>query len=374
LACGVTLAAWALLAHAQPLGAPPPSGASVPQASGRVLIVTALDKQGQPVTDLTSADFKIRDDGKVRPIANFNAILASSTGKTGLPTTLVLFDLLNTIPRQRDYLSTVIVHTLEPLERGDSVYFYLLTNQGDVYPVRALSMPEQTAVPPGGAGVTESRGPASPPWTGQIHPLLDQAMQKVYGLRPKDEQDQGTRTHITFLRLGELGDQFMRFPGPKSIVWITEGAPNWVEYRLGCRDASFPQGFGSYLAAKCGPGCNGRLGACLDYTPFLEHFGAKLIRTDTIVYGVKVQSEGSIPVNTRGTATDTLQQLADLSGGRVYLNNEIEQAVAQSLQVARPHYELTYDAPPPNGKYHKLRVECSRKGVHIAAPHGYLAE
>lgn len=374
LACGVVLAACALLAHAQSPSAPPTSHTTVPQAGSRVLNVTALDEKGQPVTDLTSADFRIFDDGKVQPIANFNSLPAKSTGRAQLPTTLVLFDLLNSVPGHREYFSTLIIRALEPQERGDAVYLYLLTNHGELYPVRALSMPQPTAVPPQGAGAAEARGPAEPPWTRQVHPLLDQAIQKVYGIRPKDEQDPGIFAYDTFLKLDELGNQFMRIPGSKSIVWITAGAPNWVGYPYGCKDIMFPEGAGSYLAGQCEWGRGRGAARYLDYTPFLQHLGAKLTRTDTLVYAVKVNVEGTLPLTSRGTPLDTLQQLTDLSGGRLYRNAEIEKAIAQSLQVVRARYQLTYVAPPPDGKYHKLRVECSRQGVHITAPYGYLAE
>jgi VWFA-related protein len=76
----------------------------------------------------------------------------------------------------------------------------------------------------------------------------------------------------------------------------------------------------------------------------------------------------------RGRPRDTLQQLADLTGGRMYIHGEIDQAIAQSLQDVRSRYQLVYDGPAPDGKYHKLRVECSRPGVRIEASQGYYSE
>jgi VWFA-related protein len=372
----VTLAACALLAHAQSAGAPPTSSTAIPPAKGRVLNLAALDANGRPVTDLTSAELKILDDGKVQAITNFNSIPAQSTGRTPPPTTLVLFDLLNMIPGQREYLSSRIVRALEPLETGDSVYLYLLTNYGDLYPVHALSMPQETPVAPWGQGTAVDRRPTDGPWTRQVRPLLDQAIQKVYGFRPKDYHDLGVLSATTFRALGELGDQFMRIPGPKTIVWITQGVSNWVGYPYGCKDVIFPEGSESYLAGKCGYECTRRhaLNKCVNYTPFLQHFGEKLNRSDTILCAVDVSPVGSTPHAIPGWPRDTLEKLADLSGGRFYLDGEVEKAIAQSLQVVGARYQLTYDAPPPNGKYHKLHVECSRKGVRIVSPQGYFAE
>jgi VWFA-related protein len=372
LICGVMLVACADLGHAQSPGAPATASTGVPQAKGRVLYVTALDAKGRPATDLTGAELKIFDNGKRQPITSFNSRPTQATRKTLAPTTLVLFDLLNMVPGQRVYLTSRIVRALEPLEMGDLVYLYLLTNRGDLYPVRALPEPLSA---PSNAATAENPTPGGGPWTRQVHPVLEQAIQKVYGFRSKDYHDFGALTGVTFRALGKLGDQFMAIPGPKTMVWITQGVSNWVGYPYGCQDAIFGEGSESYLAGKCGNGCSGHaLRKCINYTPFLEHFGAKLVQSDTILYCIYMNTEGSIAPPMPGWPRDTLQKLADLSGGRLYLNGEVEKAIAQSSEVGGARYQITYDAPTPDGKYHKLRVECSRKGVRIVSPHAYFAE
>ncbi len=99
------------------------------------------------------------------------------------------------------------------------------------------------------------------------------------------------------------------------------------------------------------------------------HFGERLARTDTMNLSLR----GGLKPADRGRSRDTLQQLADISGGRVYLHGEIDQAITESLQQASARYQLSYDAPTPDGKYHEVRVECSREGVHLQGPEGYYA-
>jgi len=106
-----------------------------------------LDEQGQPVTDLDSADFQIFDDDKPQPILFFKALPTPGTGKNP-PTTLVLFDLLNTFAGQRENSVTLLSHALEPLEQSDSIGLYILTNHADLYPVHALSVPQPAAAQP----------------------------------------------------------------------------------------------------------------------------------------------------------------------------------------------------------------------------------
>jgi VWFA-related protein len=332
-----------------------------------IVNVTALDASGQPLIDLTAADFQIFDQGQPQRIASLKPIVAHPASGFSRPTTVILFDLLNSVPHIREYINTLLIHALEPLETGDSIYLYLLTNHGDLYPVRDLA---------GAADFGKNGGPAGTPWTRQIHPLMDRAIKKVYGFMPVDDRDIGIRAAATFRALAELEEQMTQAPGPKSIVWITAGVRNWLHYPLGCgRNVTFQRGSESYVAARCSTDCTTwRAGQCLDYTPFLRHFSAELDRASTAFYSVEETANGGLRAADRGTSTDTLQQLADLTGGRMYVGAEVEKAIAQSQRDARARYQLAYEAPAPDGKYHKLRLACARKDVAIEAQRGYFAD
>lgn len=354
-----------ITAHGHTSGQTAKPGNSATATNPRVLNITALDDKGQPVVDLNSMDFRVYEDGKVQTITDFYPPMPPRSGKSA-SAELILFDLLNTIYTQRENSTTLIVTALQPLEASDSIFLYILSNRGEWYPVRALYTQPQ--------GVASSAG--DPPWTGQIRPLLDQAIDKVNALRIEDYKDQGSRTAATFLALDQIGNAFVKIPGAKTIVWLTRGAPNWVDYRYGCKDVPFPDGTGSYIGGKCTDTCTRRPGVakCVDYTPFLARFGAKLARTGTVFTSVIINSQGALPPADRGRSRDTLQQLANVTGGQVYLHGETDQAIADALQGGRARYQLTYNAVAPDDKYHTVRVECSRKGVRIEAPQGYYAE
>jgi len=259
------------------------------------------------------------------------------------------------------------------LETADTLYLYLLTNHGDFYPVHPIPPPQQAVVLPPVRGTEAGQPPPAPPWTRQIHPLLDQAFQKVSGFMPAEGRDPGSRPAATFRALNELGEVSRRIPGPKTIVWITAGVSNWPTYPYGCKDINFPEGPGSFLAGKCTDQCR-RMVKCVDYAPFFQHFSAELRRTDTLIYAAEDIPTGSIPSNSRGTPEDTLRQLTNLTGGRMYTGNSVDKAIIQALQNARARYELAYASPHSDGKYHKLRVTCARQGVHVEAPRGYFGD
>src|SRR5208283_1923909 len=285
-----------------------------------ILNITAFDATGQRVTDLVAADFKVFDNDNPQTITSFKADSSQTTPGTPASTTLILFDLLNTIPRQREYIASRIVDAVQPLETDQGLYIYLITNKGELYPVRPPATPQGT-VPTqktNGAGTSETSD--DQPWTRQIRPLLDQAIDVVHGFRLMDYRDEGIRAVTTFNRLAQLSDQLAKIPGPKTILWITTGVPNSIVYEYGgCRDITLSRASATYVAGKCGLECrpNPSEHKCLDYSPFLQHFSASMNESGTILSSVEVTYEGAIPRSDSGTPADTLRQLANLTGGRV---------------------------------------------------------
>ena len=112
---------------------------------------------------------------------------------------------------------------------------------------------------------------------------------------------------------------------------------------------------------------------CIDYEPFFQHFSAELSRTNTLIYSAEDLPAGAMPPTNRGTSEDTLRQLADLTGGRLYTGTNMDKAITESMKNARGRYQIAIAAPAPNGKHHKLRVTCARKGVRVEGPRGYFA-
>ena len=71
----------------------------------------------------------------------------------------------------------------------------------------------------------------------------------------------------------------------------------------------------------------------------------------------------------------TLNQFADMTGGRAGVDRDIAAAITQATMDARTSYQIGYYAPEESadGKFHKLRIACTRKGVRIQAKTGYYA-
>lgn len=355
LLSGISLAAFATLTYAVAAGSATAADLPISGGSGQpamknpvTLTVTASDSKGRPVTDLTCADFEVTDEGKPMRIA---PCVASSPQPV---TTMIVWDLLNTVRGHRGYQSELLIHTLEAMKPGTRVSLYVLTNRGDVYPVHALG--------------TEGS------WTAQARSLVDHSLQEITAFRPMDNQNEGIRAGTTFLRLSELEEQLREVAGAKSMVWITSGVPNLMLCPYGCRDVLFPGETDKYVAGKCSANCPllGH-GDCIDYAPFLRRFTQELGRANIGLYTVEETPIGGLARADHGSSKDTLRQLRDLSGARLFERGDIDKAVTSAIDDASARYQLTLESPA-DGRYHKLHIVGTRKGVRLQAPAGYFAE
>lgn len=352
--------------------------------------VVALDANGQPVRDLKAGEVEVFDNGKRQTLAYFRRLesgprqrapLAAGqssnrpAGNPGHPV-VILFDQLNQVLGDRGYTANALIHSLEPMENSENLYLYLLTVEGRIFPVHALPSGDAPAAP-------------AAPWTRDIRPLLDNALRAVLRTRPM-EIDIFARIDLTYKALAAMAMRMDAIPGRKNLVWLSHGVPIALS---GARTYD---------------------GEPVDFTPMMRGLGDALDRSHVAIYPVQLSAPGMDPnsqmesMNGRTGARggfgggpggfgggpgsgndnpagvnqgsgigseDTMQEFAGLTGGRSKGNNDIGEAIRQAMADARSSYQLGYDtAPQPwEGKYHKLRLVCSRKGVKLQSKTGYYA-
>jgi VWFA-related protein len=326
-------------------------------AEGRLvdLNVVALDNHGQPVADLTASDFEINDAGKPRNIAFFHRYgrtlrrlgmsgpnQYSNRGGANIPhATLILFDLLNESFSTRGNAASRLERDLQSLENADYLYLYLLTVDGRLFAVHGL---------PGPNG--EAHQPNEVPWTKRIKPMLDQAMNTVMRVRPV-ELDIALRVQATYAALGTIAAQLSVVPGRKNIVWITDGVP-----------------------VVLGPN-RSDTGDFVDFSPQIRRLSEALSDTGVAIYPVQqiLLGSGDTSGGSGFSSAVTLESFADQTGGRHDQGKDIGPAIRQAMNDVRNSYQIAYYEPDDawDGKFHKLRVTCKRKGVHIQTKSGYYA-
>ena len=318
--------------------------------------VVALDKSGQPVGDLAASDLQVLDDGKPQTIEFFRsndnqhrpaAALASHeysnrTEATPFGATIMVFDLLNGTFTDRNYIATSIVKALGRVEKPGNVFLYFITNHGEFYPIHPLPNGEADA-----AKLDQN-------WTTQSRAMIDAAIQNVYGLRPMDDRDTGVRAVTAYNLLHNLGAAASTLPGRKSVVWITDGMPLNIHYGGVCRDIKVMN-----VVAPC-------TGEFVDFTNVVRSVGAELDQDGVTVFPVEAYG---VTVVTREVLTDLAQE----TGGKVVVSAGTPEALEDAVQAMRQNYTVAYQPANWDGKYHKLRVNCTRKGVQILAKQGYTA-
>jgi VWFA-related protein len=319
---------YAVVLAAGSLVAQPSSGA--PASGDRVvtLNVIARDGQNQPIGDLGMDDLKVTDQGKPQRITSFH-YQGGAAGKGAVRghNVVVLFDLLNDDAAYRGYGQELIDKAMQPLETPESLFLYLLTPNGSLYPVHPVSGPDADAAA------------ASGPWTQQIKPLLDSAVQKVYGFKPIDEKVIALRIESTYHALETLASEIAPLPGRKDLIWITRGVP--IEIRLVNQEM-------------------------FDYRPMLQRV-ATLVDQAGISVSTVDQSQA-----VSSQSKDTLEEFTELTGGKAYPAGTVDKAVQEAMEAPRATYVIQYAALAPDGKFHKVRVTTTRKGVHLQAEQGYL--
>jgi VWFA-related protein len=335
------------------------------------LNISAVDASRTRPGDLTAEDFQVFDNGKPQKIASFVKSdsrpraeiklapheFSNQTGAALPHATLILFDLLNDRLGSKGYAWTQIIQTLETLETNDYLYLYLLGSDGAFYPVHPLPDPDAAQTPDDGA------------WTRNIKAELDAAMSKATRLRPVDMTDPNLRVIQTYKSLEAISARLAAIPGRKNLVWITRGIP--IE-------------LGPARTVDHQP---------IDYSMALRGLTLALERSNIAVYPVDIAPPGvdtteDASTSGPGAATaraispgegvasaDSLQQFADLTGGQAFLNNNVKDAIVQATGDARISYLLTYYPNPQafDGKYHKIKLTCTRKGVKVHTKAGYYA-
>ena len=337
------------------------------------LNVVAKDARGQPVMDLTREDFQVFEGSKAQRLVSFRRAepiakrvmqaepneYSNRAGVAMSRVTVILFDLLNARFEDRGYMMNELTPALQHVETSDTLFLYILTMNGTLYAVHGLA--EANTGPGKTAGAH--------PWTEDIKALLDDASRETLRLRPI-WIDVDTRVRMTYQALESLADLVAAAPGRKSLIWISHGVP----IGLG------PQATSIYDQ--------------VDYTPLLRRLTTILDRAEVSVYPVR-QPESLAPGATGSAASaaarqsaagtdgpgitlsteDTLKQFAELTGGHAFMTPDIRGAIERAASDARMSYLISYEPSLENwdGKYHKIRVTCARKGVKVETKQGYYA-
>src|SRR5665213_677848 len=218
---------------------------------------------------------------------------------------------------------------IQRLETAGNIYIYFLTNKGELAPVHPL---------PGTSGDLHAAHDPSPT---ELRVELEHGMEEYQGFRTSDDLD--VHLQKTFDALNMLRNRMGAIAGRKSLIWITQGFP--LTFRV--------------------PG-----GTIVDLTPNVRKLSELEAQSQIAMYTVD---------QTNGVGSElsrTLQLFSALTGGRWSPRDNPALALADALTDARGSYRIAYfsTAAEKEGKETKIRVDTTRKGVHLLTREGFTVE
>jgi VWFA-related protein len=377
----------------------------------KLVQVSVLDKDGNPVTDLTKADFDVTDNGKAVVIDQFERRVAGApespdgTMGTGYNRRYFLvFDFSLTRPggilKARKIARRFLDEVVRPSDEvalvsysslmGLRVHEYLTMDHARIRKgIEALAPGSLIGRAENLASYWVMQSARSQGSGKGGDSSLDYEYAAQYGdtsVYNKDKKTDAVNQAIQFTIYFRMLAKSLRYvPGTKNVILLSEGIPQPLLYGARKTDIQSMSALGeSDLGTRLNPSFSAaqipRTNLLNIYEGMMNEFKASNCPVYTIDVG-QARSGPDIEVaegsETGGTqdflGTGSLREISDTTGGR-YLGKVANEAKAlQSIQaVTGAVYVLGFPVEDSwDGKYHKLKVKVRRKGCDVSAQAGF---
>ena len=359
-------------------------------------IVLVHDKNGQPVNDLTAADFKLFEDGKEQAIQLFavetdrlapasrQALPSPSQatfsnrleGRVAGGVTVILFDRLNSSFEDQMSARNQILKFLAGIQPTDHVALYVL--ESDVVSVlhdfttdagrliRVLS--RYTGAPSTDLAGSDTTVPdfvrtGDASEDAKTQAWLEKTTEMVSAVYLR------RRAQLTTGALEGIANHLAGIRGRKNLVWVSGAFP------LVFNDNSGPQVMNREVSRATRAINNANIAVYpVDVRGLIGAFGNPA--AVSAPYSGKTPPPLFTTMATTHPNQDTMRSIAEDTGGRPYFNtNAIGEAVRRAIDDSRSSYVLGYYPARTDldGKFREITVKVNRSGLDVRHRKGYLA-
>ena len=368
------LIALSSVAKAQAPAATPPT----PTGPRLILLDVLVNNDKGPVRDLTKDDFVVEDKGKKQTLAVF-AITESgkmgaatslpggvatnrfnSKGETQQTATIVLYDRINSGATDQAFVRSQILRLFAGLKESERVGFYSLG-----FNLKMVRDYSEDVGPLAKAAQALLQSPTVPDSFSPAEKALFKDLTDA--IAPMQELQNQARVNITYPAFRSIGRHLSGVMGRKNLLWITSVFPltygNSVDRRK--NDQAEVDAFKANLTdanISLYPIDPGGTGASFNQTG-----AAPVANEGSLMPGALRNQAGTSSMSntdTSLTGNQTMQLLADATGGKSYRNaNDITPALREVTASATYTYTLGFypDAKTLDGRFHDLKVTFAKK-------------
>lgn len=361
--------------------------------------VIVTDRQGRPVTDLTQADFEVREEGKPQAIETFRLVKVDEDREAPEATRDILSsaDHARELAREDNRLLVIFLddyHTR--LQNSWNVRQKLaeFVSQLTPHDLVALTTPLRPA-----SALTFSRNHEATAaqlmnFTGRkydyrpLHPLEAQYQNELPQIQ---ERMRNTWTMASLRALCEYMGSFRN--GRKTLLYVSEGMSNTLPAGTQTMGGVRLPGYtplGTYGAPEAGTRQNSQ--QMIESMELINDLQVRVFavanRTNTAIYTIDPRGLANFEYSVADSVgldmdkriltqtTDVLRTIADETDGRAIVNrNDPLPALQQMIRDGSAYYLLGYTSSSGfrDGKFHEIQVRVKRRDVDIRARKGYWA-
>jgi VWFA-related protein len=409
LLLALTVAPSARQTPSQDPAQPPPAGQANPpqdqQQPPRIraginfvrVDVIVSDRQGAPLLDLKQDEFKLKEDGKPQAIESFSVVKVDPGAQIDAPPPS---EIRSVYDEQReaqkpDVRLFIILLDDYHVRRGNDMavrkpLIDFIENQLAPADMVAIMYP---LTPVTGLSFTRNRR--------TITSAIEHFEGRRFDYTPRNQYEEKyayypaqtvervrNQVVMTALKGAAIKLGGMR-EGRKSIIYVSEGFTNSLPPQLNDPNAQMP-GFGNANRGNAQAANSDRVEFMnnADLLSDLNDVFREVNRTNTSIYAVDprglapfeydINQGVGLQVDQKHlqAGLDTLRALADNTDGRAIINrNDLAKGMRQIVVDSSGYYLLGYNSTqaPTDGKFHKIDVEVTRRGVDVRARKGYWA-
>lgn len=368
-----------------------------------VVDVTVLDQHGDPVHHLKQTDFALLENGTPQTVSHFEEHAATDAARvaavpamgpgtfTNFPfapedaaSNILLFDTLNTPESDQAMARQKLIAFVKAARPGTRLAVFTLSTRLTL--LQGFTSDPALLLAAVGRSTKVQSSPILPESIGAEEALSSTVRipsAEIKGTMRQGEAGQTTaqnrmRVLTTLGAMNQLARYLSGMPGRKNLVWLSGSFPLNVLPNAGLKNAfGATDSFESEMHETANLLARSQVAIYPIDLHGLQNAPLSDASSGKYVFGsLSVQSDVDTFSNQKLDEQGTMRQLAELTGGKAYVNtNDLKGSIGKALENGANYYTLVY-SPMDKEKagYHRIEVHLPAGNYSLSYRHGYYVD